>query len=42
MAIMTDTSRGPRRPLDLVGLVEAVVNAGRADEAVWIEWSTPA
>lgn len=40
MAIMIDTSRGLRRPLDLVSLVEAVVNAGPADEAFWIEWKS--
>lgn len=40
MAIAADTSRGLRRPLDLVSLVEAVVNAGPADEAFWIEWKS--
>lgn len=40
MAIKVDISRSLRRPLDLVSLVDAVINAGPADEAFWIEWKS--
>jgi hypothetical protein len=35
VAITVDT-----KPLDLTALVEAVVNAGPADESFWIEWKS--
>lgn len=37
MAINIDTSKPFRRPLDLQRLVQAVVSAGTADEAFWVE-----
>ncbi len=37
VAIDIDTSQPLRRPLELAHLVEAVVEAGSADEAFWIE-----
>ncbi len=40
MAIAVDIARALRRPLDLVGLVEAVVAAGSSDEGSWIEWKS--
>jgi len=40
MAIVVDTTRELRRPLDLVRLVEAVVAAGPTDEGSWIEWKS--
>jgi hypothetical protein len=40
VAITVDTSRALRKPLDLTALVEAVVNAGPADESFWIEWKS--
>src|SRR5690348_18464395 len=38
MAVMIDTSRAPRTPDELAGLVRAVVQALPADELAWIEW----
>jgi hypothetical protein len=38
MAVMIDTSRAPRTPEELAGLVQAVLGALPADELDWIEW----
>jgi hypothetical protein len=40
VVIAVDTTRALRRPLDLVGLVEAVVQAKPEDETHWIEWKS--
>jgi hypothetical protein len=40
LAINIDTSKPLRRPLEMAHLVEAVVEAGSADEALWIEWKS--
>jgi hypothetical protein len=38
MAVMIDTSRAPRTPEELTGLVQAVLGALPADELDWVEW----
>jgi hypothetical protein len=38
MAVVIDTSRAPRTPEELAGLVRAVMGALPADELEWIEW----
>ncbi len=40
MALEFDTTRAPRRPSELVALVEAVVAADPADESDWLEWKS--
>jgi hypothetical protein len=40
MAIDFDTTHAPRRPSELVALVEAVVAADPGDESDWLEWKS--